>query len=263
MPIEFYPPQRKDADAVLWWQAVVAAGGTVSGVQLRHVSTLIRALKACGAWDRRDDYAAYCAENVIQARVTLKKRITQTLAHASTTDATFVASRGFLGNRDGYINTGWNPTAGPNYLQNDAGFGYYCYVHASPTNADHYMGNDATTDTHRTNYGTTNYTAAIEGSSLQGFAHSGVVTGLFQINRTASNAWTINQDNVQKLSLATSSVALVNRNIFVLAGNNANSPIAPTAAGISMAFYGGSLTAAQLSAEFAAWRAFLTACGVP
>ena len=262
MPIEFYPPQRKDADAVLWWQAVVAAGGTVSGVQLRHVSTLIRALKACGAWDRRDDYAAYCSENSIQARVTLKKRITQTLAHASSTNATFVTNRGFLGNRDGYINTGWNPTTLGNYARDDAGWGFHCY--SAPTTAnDRFMASDTTGDTNESIYSAANFTWSVNSASLTGYAHGGVLTGLYQLNRTASNAITANQSGAQKQTASTASVTLVNQNFFVLTGNVSGGPFLPTDAGISLAFAGGSLTTTQLAAEYAALRTFLTACGVP
>ena len=251
-----------DADLVAWRRAVFTAGGTVSPLQLGRVSTLIRSLKAAGVWARRDDYAAYCAENQTQALVTLKKRITQTLAHASTINATFVANRGFLGNRDGYINTGWNPTTLGNYARDDAGWGFHCY--SAPTTAnDRFMASDTTGDTNEAIYSATNITWDINSVALIGYAHGGVLTGLYQLNRTASNAITANQSNVQKQSAATASAALVSQNFFALAGNVANAPFLPTDAGLSLAFAGGSLTVAQLSAEYTALRAFLTAMGVP
>jgi len=262
VPIEFYPPQRKDADAVLWWQAVVAAGGTVSGVQLRHVSTLIRALKACGAWDRRDDYAAYCAENAIQARVTLKKRIVASFT--SGTQPTFVANRGFLGQRSGAIDTGWNgTTAGQVYTQNDAGFG--CYLYSAPTtDLDRVMGND------ETNYGEfaltnakANWSGGCNSSAAITYANGGLLTGLLLFNRTASNAVAMWQNGVQKVTSSTTSASIKNQSFYVCAGNNGNAPFQPTDAGISFAFFGGSLANVLLAAEWQAIRAFLTTVGVP
>ncbi len=254
--------QGKDADAVLWWQAVAAAGGTVSGVQLRRVSTLIRSLKASGAWQRRDDYAAYCAENQTQGLVTLKKRITQTFTAG--THPTFVANRGFLGLRSGAIDTGWNgTTAGQIYAQNDAGF--FCHVYSAPTiDLDRGMGNDAT------NYGEValtgakaNWSGGCNSAASIFFANSGVLTGFLTFNRTASNAITMWQSGVQKVSSVQVSAAVKNQNFYVCASNNGNAPYQSSDAGISLAGFGGSLTNGQMAGEFSAFRSFLTSCGVP
>lgn len=96
-----------DADATAWFDAVVTAGGTVSGPRRAIVNTFIVNEKAAGSWDLTDDYWVFWAESAIQALVSLKQLRT----------ATAVASPAFTADRDytfngssNYINTGFVPT---------------------------------------------------------------------------------------------------------------------------------------------------------
>lgn len=96
-----------DPDLLLWRDAVVTNGGTVSAARLTIVNDFIRAEKACGAWALTDDYWALWGENEAQALTSLKQR-----RLASTVNSPiFTADRQY--DFDGitnYINTGFIPS---------------------------------------------------------------------------------------------------------------------------------------------------------
>ncbi len=96
-----------DADAALYFAAVVTAGGTVSDVRKSIINTFFVNEKASGAWDLTDDYWGLWAENATQALVSLKQRRTATVVSAPT----FTANRGYTFNgTSNYINTGFVPS---------------------------------------------------------------------------------------------------------------------------------------------------------
>lgn len=94
-----------DADALLWSDAVVANGGTVSANRLVVVSAFVAAEKASGAWALTDDYWGLWGENAPQALTSLKQR---RLAVA-TNSPTLVADRGYTSDgATSYIATGFD-----------------------------------------------------------------------------------------------------------------------------------------------------------
>ena len=253
---------QADADVAAWVAAVIAAGGTVSAAQQASVTTLVQALKGCGAWALTDDYALYAVENQTQALVTLKMRITQTLAHLTSSDPSFVGSRGFLGNKDGFVNTGWDPTSGsPQYARDSARFGVWIYSAAS-TSSTWVFGHDgASTNTgiELTNVGAA---AGVNSAGTSSYTSAGgFTTGWHVAERTGSAAEDLIINAVQVAASTASSNAVASQNFTVLQINGFGGP---TDAGVSAAVYGGPLTsAAMYAAEYAALRAYMTSVGVP
>lgn len=97
---------KPDADALLWRDAVVTNGGTVSGPRLAIVSAFIRAEKASGAWALTDDYWGLWGESEPQALTSLKQRRLATAVNSPT----FTIDRGYAFNgTTQYINTGFAP----------------------------------------------------------------------------------------------------------------------------------------------------------
>lgn len=82
-----------DADALLWRDAVRAAGANVSSGQLQRVSNLIRGLKADGIWPLLDRLWIWAGENSTQARRDLVTRSVATPQNSPP----FTANRGYSG----------------------------------------------------------------------------------------------------------------------------------------------------------------------
>ena len=101
------PAGGLDPDALLWRDAVVANGGTVSIARLIIVGQFIGAEKASGAWALTDDYHGLWGENAPQALTSLKQRRLATAVNSPP----FTADRGYA--PDGatsYIDTGFVPS---------------------------------------------------------------------------------------------------------------------------------------------------------
>lgn len=96
-----------DADALLWRDAVVTNGGTVSAARLAIVNTFVAAEKASGAWALTDDYWGFWAENAVQALTSLKQRRLATAVNSPV----FTTDRGYaFDGTTNYINTGFIPS---------------------------------------------------------------------------------------------------------------------------------------------------------
>jgi hypothetical protein len=97
-----------DPDVLLWRDAVVTNGGTVSAVRLSVVDTFIRAEKASGTWTLTDDYWGFWAENAVQALTSLKQRRLATAVNSPT----FTANAGYaFDGTTNYLNTGFIPSS--------------------------------------------------------------------------------------------------------------------------------------------------------
>jgi hypothetical protein len=252
-----------DPDAAAWRHAVIAAGGLVSSLQQQRVTKLIRSLKACGAWALTDDYAVYAAENQTQALVTLKKRQTQTLAHIISTNPTFVANRGFLGNRDGYVSTSWNPTTGTNYTQNNARFGAWVYS-AAATYATYAIGADNDVDNTSLSLRSNGFLAGVNSVSVCNYnTAGGAVSGWLTAERADANGQTAYQNGIQVAVNLTATSAVPQNVTFRVLADNGGGASGPTDAGISAALYGAALGTVQRVTEYAALRTYLTSVGVP
>jgi hypothetical protein len=250
-----------DADTIAWYNAVVAAGGGVSGARMALVDALIFDLKACGAWARTDDYVIYAAESEIQGLVTLKRRLT----HVAFNSPSFAANQGFQGNGSNqHINTSWSYGAGgQQYTQNDARYGFW--MHTAST-AGHVMGTDNL-------YATWIQEAVLMRFGINGtaagnydsYAHGGNTTGWFTAERTAAAVTACYRNNVVQTTGTRASAAPEAFPAYVLGASRANNGpvIGPSNGRVAMAFYGASLSSGQAAGEYDAVRAFMTAIGVP
>jgi hypothetical protein len=249
-----------DAAAREWAIAVTAAGGTVSSAQMRRVSMLIRSLKSAGVWSSLDRLWLFASENTTQALIDLKARATATAVNSPT----FTASRGYLGNgSNAYIDSGFNAsTAGGNYVRDDASFGVWVETgHTNTGQAQGYIGNDETNFSHILQDDTAAVGSVNANSADASFTFS-TRLGLWHAQRTASNAQALFQNGASVAASSNASVALVNRNVFILASNNGGVAYRPVAARIASAHIGKSLTAGQNAAIYSAERAYMTAVGV-
>ena len=96
-----------DADALLWRDAVVTNGGTVSADRLAIISTFIVAEKVAGTWALTDDYWGFWAENAVQALTSLKQRRLATAVNTPT----FTTDRDYAFNGSTqYVDTGFVPS---------------------------------------------------------------------------------------------------------------------------------------------------------
>ncbi len=249
-----------DPSARAWAAAVVAAGGSVSPPRLALVSTLIRRLKACGAWALTDDYAVYAGESATQGLVTLKARQT----HVATNSPTFTVNRGFKGDGvSAFVQTTWNPTVGgPQFVRNSARFGVWVY--AAPTVTSYLMGMDDF-NFNEIKWDATNISYGVNGlTAFETYAHGGTVTGWHALERTGATAESAYLNGVQKGTGVLGSVAVNNVAGRVLCSTQGAGARLPTDAGASAACWGAPLTnAAMYLAEYNAFRAFMTAVGVP
>lgn len=248
-----------DADVLKWRGAVVAAGGTISPARLVKLSTAVTKLKAIGAWQAADDYAFLNGENAIQAKITLKQRITLTV----TNSPTFQPNLGYLGNRSGFIDTGWNPGSGSgwNYTQSSARFGLHVYAYATPINGDRYMGNDSNNYSELVS-GSTTITGNINGSAPAAWAASSF-TGLIGWSRTGASAFAGFQNGVKTVGSSGASIALVNRSFYLLASHYSGGVYQPNGAGEGIAYYGAGLPDAVAIGEQQVLRQYLNSIGSP
>ncbi len=96
-----------DSSAVLYRDAVVANGGTVSGLRLARLSQFIRAEKASGAWNLTDDYWVLWGEDAAQSLTSLKQFRLATAVNSPT----FMANRGYtFDGATNYIDTAFVPS---------------------------------------------------------------------------------------------------------------------------------------------------------
>lgn len=112
-----------DADAQLWFDAVVTAGGSVSDARKVIVNTLVAGLKTDSLWTLLDRLWLFAAENATAALIDIKGLSTATAVNTPT----FTADQGYAGNgTTSYINTNYAPgTHGVQYVQNSAHLSLY------------------------------------------------------------------------------------------------------------------------------------------
>ena len=263
--------------AQLWFAAVDAAGGTVSGARRVAINRLIVDLQAAGIWPLLDRLWIHAAENATQALIDLKARATATAVNGPT----FSPNKGYT--TDGsasYLNLGLaSNAAGINYSRDDASFGGWLLT--APTNTGgldwgyDYGGYSMI----QARYGATLYRWEINsGTNPSGTpASGGLSTGFFQSQRTGSSTSTLFRNGASTITSNAPSVALQAKNFgagaYVAgggtfsAGQYAASFIGASLAGKEVAFYNAMnafMVAAQVTsydADTLAWQAAVIAAG--
>lgn len=251
-----------DADAALYFAAVVTAGGTVSNVRKNIINTFIVQEKASGAWALTDDYWGLWAENATQALVSLKQLRTATVVAAPT----FTADQGYTFNgTSNYINTGFVPSthcvAGSGTNQRLAVYG-----RSSPITGSVTLGSFTsatvnwrmfTSDVARTMTGRLNSGAAVVTVPSTG-------AGYLAMSRAGGGTIAKSYYNGAPLADATGlsvGTTLTANAIFIGAFNNAGSASGFVAFNAGFGCIGAPLSAAQEAAHYTNVQAWATAVG--
>lgn len=247
------------AEATIWQAKVLARGGTVSPGRMAGINALIGSLKKNNIWGLLDRLWIFAGENEQQSLIDL---VTASIA-TPVGSPTFTANRGYQGSGTGYINSGYNPSTGPNFTLNSGSI--FVYENTSRSGANMQSGAfDGTngvivapSDTGaigRTRINMTNATDA--GGTVPG--NTGLSTG----SRTSSTAVAFYHDGTQVGStLTTASTTIPDFNLFFGAVNNAGAPAAFDIARIAVGGAGAGLSAENVSALNAIVVTYLTAVG--
>lgn len=183
------PPPSYDADADLWFAAVVANGGAAIDAPTKQIiSDFYAGLKTDGVYAKTDYMGLRCAPDGVGARIELK---TKTLVATVGGGLTHVASRGHQGNdTNGELLTGYNPfTFLGQYVRNSCGL--ISYVNATNSDvgsAKATIGKVSNTDAfiRPRNATTNNFYGRVQGSNAKDYAAQATRLGFRAIVRTSS-----------------------------------------------------------------------------
>ncbi|MBN9086257.1 MAG: hypothetical protein J0J01_05075 [Reyranella sp.] len=250
-----------DPDVKQWVQAVRSVGGRVSTARAALVEKLVKGLKADGVWPLLDRLWLFAAENGMQARMDVRAQVLASAVNGPT----FTTNRGYTGDAlAAYLDTNSNPGAGgTNYARDNASYGLWVYNDPGVPGSYREMGNDDDI------WGEIQFNAngAITAGINQSASPSGIIpparTGLVMIERTGANATALYRTGAQIGTGSGASVAVANRNFYVLAAAGSGGAAAPTNSGVSAALLGAALGPTLQASLNNRLRTHMTAVGVP
>ncbi len=249
-----------DVDAQLWLNAVVAAGGTVSGARLYVVSNLIASLKAAGIWTKLDRIWLHAAENATQALYDLKARAAATAVNSPT----FTIDRGYAGNgTTSYLDSNFNAsTAGGNFTQNDAGMGVWVVTSPGANGGCVIGANNSSYSRIILNSVAGTRETEINSSASLAASNVAVHTGFVHASRTGANAQAGYLNAASERTGAQASTALLNQTHKILANVTSGGTLGQwSTAQVGASFIGASLAGLEL-AFYTALRTYMTALGI-
>lgn len=257
-----------DADTVAWFDAVVAAGGTVSLDRLVIADQFVFAEKTAGTWALTDDYLAFWAENSIQARMSLKQRRLATAVNSPT----FTPDRDYTFNgTTSYSDLGYVPaTHGVNWTASAQRIAVYertNVISAASVSAGAYTGG--------TNKGfIVNQTSSgqLRGGLNTADGSPGNFTispadsrGLKAVSRAGGGTTMLGYDRGVRLTDATaltvSNAARPTHSVYVGGLNYGGTLTNPRSAAIGFVAFGAPLSDAQEATQYANVHAWATAVG--
>jgi hypothetical protein len=255
---------QANAEALAWQNRVIALGGTVSAPRFTIVANFITAEKAAGTWYLTDDYYPMWGENVIQAGLSLKRRVPITLFNAPV----FTIDRGWSFNgTTQYADAGFTPSLHASAMTGaDMSLSVYEVTNVA-SNGD----GAGTTDTStRTLYliprSVSNGVIAGINCNNTAFA-AGMLSslGLTMAQHTPAPVFESFKDGVSLgvIVPTTPSTSLPTRSLFIGARNNAGVASSFRAASIGFVCFGASLSGAQATAQYNNIKAWATAVGAP
>jgi hypothetical protein len=218
-----------------------------SEVRKSAINTLIRTLKDDSIWDELDRLWVMKAHDAQAAKLDWKNPATSAYALTEVGSPTFTADVGYTGNgSSSYLNTNFNPsTDGVQFTQNGASMGVYLDdVGSSASNRwmGAYSSGAGYASLRRT---TTAAYGLINGASADDLVFTTGVASL------ADQLVVVNRDNIIMKDFAdgsqdavdtdTTSVAVPNQDIFILAHNGNGSPANYSDATVSAAYVGDTL----------------------
>lgn len=254
-----------DPDVVLWRDAVVSNGGTVSAARLVVVDAFIKAERAAGAYDLTDDYWGLWAENAGQALTSLKQRRLAVAVNSPT----FTTDRDYTFNATtNYINSGFIPsTAGIAYTSAQQRLAVYERTNLQSTGTSAGVSvatnnratimprSSASAMTAQLNTTSTTPTFTLPANNSQ---------GLSAVSRAGSATTILGYKNGVRLTDSTGQTAATNiQNIALFIGGNNNSGSLNQGRACSVGFVaiGAPLSDAQEAAQYANVQAWATAVG--
>lgn len=255
-----------DADVLLWRDAVVTNGGTVSAGRLAIVSVFVTSEKAAGTWALTDDYWGLWGESAIQALTSLK----QLRLAVATNSPTFTVDRGYVFNgTTNYLDTGFVPATHAVVMTATS-------IHAEIYERTNYNGGSnvtsfGTTSTSNRSIrvnprgtssaylgaGSTNGTFTLPSANSQGLTQTGrngaAVTDVYGARNGVDMTRTVNPSAV--------GASLSIYSFYVGAYNNSGTATGFRAASAGFASCGAALSQAQRLARYNAVQAWATSVG--
>jgi len=249
------PEHLYDPDAMLYFEQLTPQP---SALYKEAINTLIKQLKSDGNWNKLDRLWNFATE--YQQHATISIVTPTSTAITEVNSPTWVASLGYTGNgTTQYLDTGFNPSSGGMYTQNNGSIGFY-----SRTNSDLASGVDM-----GCSYGASTITIFARNTNtfynrINAASSTGVSNadsrGFFAGSRSSSTTQLGFKNGSQVSSGSQTSNALVNYNMYIMAYNyNGGGPANWTTRQYAMAFIGtGAIDQGTL---YAAIQTFATTMG--
>ncbi len=232
-----------DADAAAYF----AASGTSAAPYTTGINAAIVAMKTAGLWDKADRIWMFAGQNEAGSLIDWKALNTDA---ETVNDPDWGAGVGFtLNGTSQYIDTGFAPSGGAQYVQNSGSFAVDAATSTTGNNC--IMGNAGesqdppiTTLT----FLSLNMNARVQANSSQIVTAHGGRTALWMASRTSSGATALYKDGVSLATDGDGSVAVGSSNWFVGAQNNGGTPALFTACDARFAFVGAGLDDTEAAA---------------
>jgi hypothetical protein len=240
----------------------IARTSGTSATEQAAYQAMICGMVSDGTWSLLDTLYIFATNSQTTALLNLVSTSNTGTTHGT---VSFTADQGYTG--DGstfYIDTGWQPTDGPNFTQNSAAFGVYALTNA--VNGSVQMGQDALANfdaglkINVSGVTTRAYISAVSSNVL--LATNSTENGQFSVLRTSSTATAIylNGSSIGSSSIDTSG-ALSAANLYIFA-NNAGTPGDFASLQMSAAWTGGGMNSTQLLAVQSRINGYMTALGI-
>jgi hypothetical protein len=251
-----------NAETTTWVNAVVGDGGSVSAGRKTLVDNLITSLKGASVWTKLDRLWLLAAENSQSAL----RDIAAAAAATATSSPTFTTDRGYAGNgSSSYIKTGFIPSsAGGNYTQNSASYGFWNRTSTTPAGGASPMGVIATQNAYLLpNGGASTLFARINaGFDASLGSTPGTYNGFWSHTRTAAAALAVYLNGVSTFTGTSSSTGLPTEEFYVCCVNAGSAtPSSFVTLQFAAVFIGGGLTAQNNTDLYNALQTYMTAVG--
>jgi len=249
-----------DADVVAWKNAVITAGGSVSGDREDALTIFVAGLKTDGIWVKLDRLWIYAAENTQSALIDIKNRV----AASPVNSPSFMVDRGYTGNNSSsYINTNFDPSInGVNYTRNSASGGIWLVDNVGAGSSDTQIGALAA-GAYAVNIAANpggNVIARINQTASITVSNPGI--GLLVVNRSGSSAAELYYNGSSIGTNTGASAALIAQPVYVGARNNAGTADTFAPDQIGACFFAASLDATDQSNLFTRFSTFMMEPGV-
>jgi hypothetical protein len=236
-----------------------------SGLDATHTTaytTLICGLVSDGIWSLLDAVYIFTTAGQTTAGLNLVSSSYTVTVNGTTT---FTVDNGWAGDGStGYLNTHFQPGAAANFKQNAASYGVYVLTNRSAVGVNIYVTNEMAISNYDIGFRPFNASGTqyfICSSDAVGTATDTTSQGMYVVSRTASNAVAIYKNGASLGSNADVSAALSNADTYVFAANG-GAPSNFSSDKLGSAFYGASLTTAQMTQISTRINTYMTTFGV-